>query len=98
MKSQSPKTTLDSTIAGTWYPKTEQGIRSLAEKWEATAARGETPPAGPPNVLILPHAGWEYSGETAWAAIRAIRGAPFRRVVVLAPSQYININFNFQIL
>ena len=39
-----------------------------------------------PNVVILPHAGWAYSGETAWAAVRAVRGAKFRRVVVLAPS------------
>ena len=39
-----------------------------------------------PNVLVLPHAGWAYSGETAWAAVRMVRDAKFRRVVVLAPS------------
>ena len=48
---------LDSTIAGTWYPGTEQGIRSLAEKWEAASAAKEAA-AKAPNVLILPHAGW----------------------------------------
>ena len=75
---------LASTIAGSWYPGTEKGIRALAEKWEAAcggAAPGETP-----NVRILPHAGWAYSGETAWTAVRMVRGAKFRRVVVLAPS------------
>ena len=78
--------TLDSTLAGTWYPKTEKEIRALCEKWEAVVARGEATPSETPNVLILPHAGWTYSGETAWSAIRTIRGAKFRRVVVLAPS------------
>lgn len=78
--------TLDSTLAGTWYPKAEKEIRALCEAWEAAAARGEAIPSETPNVLILPHAGWTYSGETAWSAIRTIRGAKFRRVVVLAPS------------
>jgi len=75
---------LASTIAGAWYPGTEREIRALAEKWEAAcggAATGEAP-----NVLVLPHAGWAYSGETAWTAVRMVRGAKFRRVVVLAPS------------
>ena len=76
--------TLGSTIAGAWYPGTEREIRALAERWEAShgcAVGGEAP-----NVLLLPHAGWAYSGETAWTAVRAVRGAKFRRVVVLAPS------------
>lgn len=76
---------LESTIAGTWYPGNERSIRSLAEKWEAAASGAELPSSAP-NVLILPHAGWEYSGETAWSAVRTVRGASFRRVVLLAPS------------
>ena len=75
---------LGSTIAGTWYPGTEREIRALAKKWEA--ACGEVSSGEKPNVLVLPHAGWAYSGETAWTAVRTVRGAKFRRVVVLAPS------------
>ncbi|MBR2837654.1 MAG: AmmeMemoRadiSam system protein B [Kiritimatiellae bacterium] len=77
---------LESTIAGTWYPGSERAIRALASEWEADAARGEAASAPVPNVLVLPHAGWDYSGKTAWEAVRAVRGASFRRVVVLAPS------------
>ena len=47
--------TLDSTLAGTWYPKTERDIRALCERWEAAAVRGEATPSEAPNVLILPH-------------------------------------------
>lgn len=78
--------TLGSTIAGAWYPGTDKGIRTLCEKWEAVAAEGAAGEV--PNVLILPHAGWAYSGETAWSAVRMVRGAKFRRVVVLAPSHH----------
>ena len=75
-----------STIAGTWYPGSASEIRELANSWECTCRDGAATPRQCPNVLILPHAGWAYSGETAWAAVRAVKDADFRRVVILAPS------------
>ena len=77
--------TLESTIAGSWYPGTDWAIRAAAAAWEKTLGNGEPPPPSP-NILLLPHAGWAYSGEVAWRAMRTVRGAKFRRVVVLAPS------------
>ena len=76
--------TLESTIAGAWYPGTERDIRKVAEEWERGCGAVEKGDA--PNVLILPHAGWVYSGAVAWASVRRVRGAAFTRVVVLAPS------------
>jgi len=76
---------LESTIAGAWYPGTEKGIRAAAQKWESALGEVAAPQTAP-NVLVLPHAGWEYSGAIAWRAVRTVRGAKFRRVVVLAPS------------
>ena len=73
--------TLESAIAGSWYPGTEREIRALAGKWEGQSGKGE----GSPNVLLLPHAGWAYSGEIAWRAVR-LAGRGFRRAVILAPS------------
>ena len=80
---------LESILAGTWYPGSEREIRAMADAWEASAATAaEVAAVAPPkpNMLLLPHAGWAYSGETAWRAVRLARGAEFRRVVVLAPS------------
>ena len=91
---------LESSIAGSWYPASERAIRALADSWEANIGGGEialpafwngrgtrSPNCATlPNVLLLPHAGWTYSGETAWRAVRLVRGADFHRVVVLAPS------------
>ncbi|MBQ9431167.1 MAG: AmmeMemoRadiSam system protein B [Kiritimatiellae bacterium] len=80
--------TLESTIAGSWYPGTERDIRALVKKWDASASdnpASHEPPHNP-NVLLLPHAGWVYSGELAWKAARLVREKKFRRAVVLAPS------------
>lgn len=77
--------TIESSIAGSWYPGTAAGIRAVAQAWEAESPGGGADSAAP-NVLVLPHAGWAYSGETAWSAVRKLSGAAFRRVVVLAPS------------
>ena len=63
---------LKSTIAGSWYPGTEQSIRDTAAKWEAVATADEAAPPEGVNLLILPHAGWAYSGETAWRAVRTV--------------------------
>lgn len=78
--------TLQSTIAGTWYPSAAPKIRDAAEKWENVALRDDSDSPANPNVLVLPHAGWAYSGKIAWRAVRRIRGAKFKRVVILAPS------------
>ena len=77
---------LESTIAGSWYPGSAREIRAMADIWEKAQAKDEAMSPANPNILILPHAGWAYSGEVAWRAMRLIRNATFRRVIVLAPS------------
>ena len=81
----SPKA-LASTIAGSWYPGTPDAIRAMAEIWERRHGSAKPETGAAPNVVILPHAGWAYSGDIAWQAVRRLRGARFRRVVILAPS------------
>lgn len=76
--------TLESTIAGSWYPGDAGSIRTMAERWESSL--GEFGKHPTPNIVILPHAGWAYSGRTAWSAVRRLKGARFKRVVLLAPS------------
>ena len=77
--------TLESTLSGTWYPAKEAEIAATVAKWETKMAELARPDGAPPNILILPHAGWTFSGECAWRAVRTIRSAAFKRVVILAP-------------
>ncbi len=72
-----------STLAGTWYPGEAGRLRRTVDALLAEA------PAAPIDAvlgLIVPHAGYEYSGAVAAAAYRVLRDAPRQRVVLLAPS------------
>jgi MEMO1 family protein len=72
-----------SPIAGKWYPGKQGELASMIDRFVAAAA--DTPLAGTINGLIVPHAGYIYSGQTAAAAFKLIRGLTYRRVVVISP-------------
>ncbi len=83
-RSAVPGRVLDSTIAGSWYPGDVAALRGAIT--EALARVTGAPEGPPPNVLVLPHAGYAYSLPTAAHGLRRILDAPFTRVVLLAPS------------
>ena len=61
--------TLESSIAGSWYPDTASGIRALAGDWERSPGQGIAQPLQRPNVLILPNAGWADSVATSLSRV-----------------------------
>ncbi len=73
-----------SPIAGSWYPGKAEVLRKTIESFldEAVVPDFEGQPAG----LIVPHAGYIYSGLTAAHAFKAVSGRHFARVIVLSPS------------
>lgn len=80
-----PKTRiLDSTIAGSWYPGTARELKAEIQACLAKVPLGSDRRI--PNILVLPHAGYAYSAQTAAYGIQRIVGAKFKRVVLLAPS------------
>lgn len=76
-------------VAGTFYPahprELERAVAALLE----TAPKVELP--APPRALIVPHAGYAFSGPVAATAFRAV--APYlpgvRRVVLIGPTHYV---------
>lgn len=75
-----------SGLAGTWYPGDPQelarAVDGLLEAVETRTSREN------PRGLVVPHAGYRYSGRTAAAAFALVRGQSYRRVLVLAPSHH----------
>lgn len=62
-----------------WYPDSPSGVGDAIVSWEAELGQG---PAGAEAIAaIAPHAGWYYSGKTAWRAWR--RAAQADTVVVV---------------
>lgn len=71
-------------VAGSFYPASA-GV--LAQTLRDFLQVAPAPPPGPvPKALIVPHAGYVYSGPIAATAYRRIIGAPISRVVLLGPT------------
>ncbi len=77
-------------MAGTFYPAGADELRrAIDAAFAGAAARPEGAPT--PRAIIVPHAGYVYSGAVAASAYRWIAGAPIRRVVVLGPSHRVYV-------
>ncbi len=77
------KRILPSPFAGSWYPASPAELKKLFGEWFAAAPE---PPKKTPAAILLPHAGYVYSGKTAAAAAACVLGKKYSRVVILAPS------------
>ena len=74
---------LESSLAGRWY--TDDPAR-LATELQGYLDQVEPEPLGPVRALVLPHAGYRWSGQVAAYGVKQAAGRTFRRVVVLGPS------------
>lgn len=76
-------------VAGLFYPAAAAALRRAVDDALAQARPVSLPGAPrPPKALIVPHAGYAYSGPVAAAAYRTLDGARgrVRRVVLVGPS------------
>ena len=80
-------TTRPPALAGSWYPESPAILLATARDLLRQAAAAPAP-AGRPLALVVPHAGWAYSGVVAAAAYRLLARGEFARVVVVAPSHH----------
>lgn len=78
-----PRVVLRSWLAGTWYPA---GSNELARTLAACLADAAPVDLEQVHALILPHAGYRFSGRTAAVGIKALRDRTYRRVLILGPS------------
>ena len=79
-------------VAGLFYPAEPARLRADVEAMLAAARRGDDGGTAP-AALIVPHAGYVYSGPTAalaWARAEARRGR-VRRVVMLGPAHRVGV-------
>jgi hypothetical protein len=78
-------------VAGTFYPHDATELRSqIVEMLEINSRRG----SAPPKALIVPHAGYLYSGPVAAAAYSRLRpiAEQINRVVLLGPSHRVSLD------
>ena len=84
------KKTISSPFAGSWYPGNPEELRKFFREVSA-----ETEPDEETIALIMPHAGYVYSGTAAGLAAARVKGLAFERVILLAPSHRAYLNDQF---
>ena len=69
-------------VAGTFYPASAKEVKSMLSPWLHPSADGPAPQA-----VIVPHAGYVFSGEVAASAFNRIpRGHAYKRIFLIGPS------------
>ena len=76
-----------SAVAGLFYPENANELRHVVNGYIAECSQPAAV-AGRPKALIVPHAGYQYSGPVAGFAYRRVRdwSAGIRHVVMIGPS------------
>ncbi len=73
-------------VAGQFYPSDPA---ELSRMIEAMLARAEKVLPSPPQVLIVPHAGYVFSGQVAAWAFKQVEGARYDAVIVIGVNHYV---------
>ena len=79
---------IKSNLAGTWYSDDPQQLGAELNEYLANVKQEKLD-----NVmaLLLPHAGYRYSGQVAAYGLKQLEGRSFKRVIVLGPSHQISM-------
>lgn len=75
-------------VAGLFYPKDPVILSNKIDQFLSQSK----PPAieGDIKAIIVPHAGYDYSGRVAAFAYNVIKGKPYKTVIILGPSHYLD--------
>ena len=83
LQANAAEKTRPAAVAGLFYPDDKQALEREIDGFLA-AAKGE--PIKNLRGLVVPHAGYRYSGPTAAFAYKQLAGRDFRTVLVMGPS------------
>ena len=72
-----------SPLGGRWYDADKD---KLAAEIDGYLAKVDAPPVENAHALIVPHAGYQFSGQVAAYAYKQVAGKKFARVIVMGPS------------
>lgn len=75
-----------SSVAGSWYPDDESWLSANIDRLLAEAVPDPRLNGNGLRALIVPHAGYQYSGAVAAAGFKLVQSQAYDRVVVLGPA------------
>ncbi len=74
-----------------WYPQNKQELENVLDKYFKQKSNLKKNPKKI-NGLIVPHAGYEYSGAVAGKAFSLLKNKKIKKAVIIGPSHYVYLN------
>lgn len=81
-------------VAGAFYPKDKDELSALIDSFtqKAQQTQIDLPADKPLKALIMPHAGYVYSGLTAAHASLALKGRHYTKVIIMGPDHRVGFS------
>jgi len=83
---QSDQNIKQPNVAGQFYPKNALQLATAIDKMIKNAK--VTPSTRDIDIIIVPHAGYVYSGQVAAYSFKAVSNKQFNTIIILAPSHF----------
>jgi hypothetical protein len=73
-------------VAGSFYPGQAAELQKMVNDFFGQAVLEK--PTGTPKIIIVPHAGYPYSGQVAADSFKQLEGLEIKRAIVIGPSHH----------
>jgi AmmeMemoRadiSam system protein B/AmmeMemoRadiSam system protein A len=77
-------------VAGTFYPGNKEELAKKVDDFLANAKKPDI--KGRVLAIIVPHAGYEYSGQVAAHGFKQLEAADFKKIIIVSPSHYVSFD------
>jgi len=77
-------------VAGTFYPGNKEELAKKVDDFLANAKKPDI--KGRVLAIIVPHAGYEYSGQVAAYSFKQLEAADFKKIIIISPSHYVSFD------
>jgi len=77
-------------VAGMFYPGNKEELAGKVDDFLANAEKSDI--KGRVFAIIVPHAGYEYSGQIAAYSFKQLEGTDFKKIIIISPSHYVSFD------
>lgn len=77
-------------VAGAFYPNDKEELAKRVDDFLSNAGRADV--QGRILALIVPHAGYDYSGQVAAYSFKQLENTRFKKIIIISPSHYVGFD------
>lgn len=77
-------------VAGAFYPADKDALTKEVDGFLANVKKIDF--KGKLLAIVVPHAGYEYSGQVAAYSFKQLEGTDFKKIIIISPSHYVSFD------